>query len=432
MKSYLFYILLILFTLALNSIAIKFLKQRWNLWLGYGLPAPCMMWFLWKGSPPITAFGDFTRAYYPAGRLIIENSSELYQELGVKGFVNIPIIAFLFTPFSLFNEPNAQIIMLALGILAIITTYYSLVKVTNIFGWKKIALFGIFVINGPLYYSLRQGNTTHFVLLLLLAAVFCLQGKREIWAGALLAIAALIKLPLLLFGFYLAARRRWRATLAFITTLLVIVESSLLLFGVDLHLTWFYECIQPYSSKPISRYIVQSVDGFLIRLNTSPNLLNTMALIEVDWRFKVIRYLLVALLIGGSIWICWRSKQPTTLEVENLEFSIALSLAIITSPLSWTHYYLLLLLPLSLYLGDKLAVSKEGLLVKLMVLATILISLPVKRVIIEDQFLKLLVLRFFISHYFFGGILLLGILLTARWHNSRHPQLSQVSINVRS
>ena len=422
MKSYLFYIFFILFTVGLNTIALRLLKQRWNLWLGCGIPALCMMLFMWKASEPNPAFLDFTTAYYPASKLIIENPSELYNKLGADGFVNIPIIAFLFTPFSLFNEPTAQIIMTVLGILALLATYYSLVKLTNIHGWKKIALFGVFVINGPLYYSLKEGNTTHFVLLLLLAAVFCLQG-RQIWAGVFLAITALIKLPLLIFGFYLAARMRWQALLGFITTLVVIVGSSLLLFGVDLHLTWFYECIQPYTSKPISLYNVQSVDGFLIRLLTSPNLLNTMVPIEVDWSFKLMRYLLLALLIGGSIWICWRSKTPTTSEVQNLEFCIVLCLALITSPISWTHYYLLLLLPLSLYLCDRLAVPQDRSIVNLMVLATVLISLPVKRV---DA---VIVLRFFISHYFFGGILLLGVLLAARWHTSRHPQLSQSSIS---
>ena len=414
MKSYLFYSLLILFTVGLNTIALKFMRQRWNLWLGYGLPALCMMFFLWNVSPPDQAFLDFTKAYYPAGKLIIENQSELYKGLGATGFVNIPIVAFLFTPFSLLNEPNAQILMTALGILAILATYYSLVKLTNIYGWRRIVLFGIFVINGPLYYSLREGNTTHFVLLLLLAAVFCLQGKREIWAGVLLAIAALIKLPLVLFGFYFAARMRWQAMLGFITTLLVIVGISLLLFGINLHLTWFYQCIQPYSSKPISLYNVQSVDGFLIRLLTTPNLLNSIEPIEVDLSFKVMRFLLLALLIGGSIWICWRSKTPSTLEVHNLEFSIVLCLALITSPISWTHYYLLLLLPLSLYICNRLAVPKNRTMVNLMVLATLLISLPVRRI---DN---VLVLRFFISHYFFGGILLLGVLLAARWHTAKY------------
>ena len=49
---------------------------------------------------------DFYNAYYPAGRLILENPNILYSfaKSIVLGFVNLPIIAYLFTPFSLIDK----------------------------------------------------------------------------------------------------------------------------------------------------------------------------------------------------------------------------------------------------------------------------------------------------------------------------------------
>lgn len=426
MKIYIVFILIILFTLGINTITHNFLKRRWNLWLGYGVPALLMILFLGRASTPprYDWFGDFFGAYYIAGRLIIQNPSKLYDFSENWGFVNIPIIAFLFTPFAALDRRTAVISFTILGGLAILATYHFLIKLTKVFGWKRIALLGLFVVNGPLYHSLWYGNPSHFVLLFLLATLFCLEKQRNFWLGVLLAIAALFKIPLFLLSVYFAMRGRWQVILGFGAALLVIVGSSLLLLGLDLHLAWLHH-IGQFSSKAVSAYNVQSVDGFLARLvyNTNNELRNWQP-IDVSWKFKVIRYALLSLLVGTTIWVCWRSKPPKTLEVENLEFSIVLCLALVISPISWSHYYLFLLLPFALYLGNKLAVPQKPLWSSLVVASILLTSLPVITANPANPVLGFLYSKLLISHYFFGGILLLGVLLAARWHTSKLSRLS--------
>lgn len=426
MKIYLFYVILILVTVGLNTIAQKFLKQRWNLWLGCGVPAIGMMLFLWRVStPPVDEwFGDFFVAYYPAGHLILQNTSDLYSTHRL-GFVNIPIIALLFTPFTSFNRSIAIILFTILGILTILITYYFLIRLTKVSGWKKIALLGLFVINGPLYHSIWYGNLTHFVLLVLLLVFFCLKKKREFWLGILLVIAALIKIPLFLLGIYFATRRNWRVVAGFGAALLAIVGASLLLFGVELHLTWYHQCILPFAGKVMASFNVQSLDSFLARLAYSSY---KWWPIDIDWRFKVIRYALLSLLVGTTVWVGWRSQPPQTLEVENLEFSIILCLALLISPISWTHYYLFLLLPFSLYLGNKLAVPQGRLWSSLVVTSILLTSLPVINAAPANPTLNFLYSRLLLSHYFLGGVLFLGILLAARWHTSKLSGLPQANL----
>ncbi len=425
MKIYLVFVLLILAIVGLNNIAQKNLKQRWNLWLGYGIPALGMILFLWQTSKPphYDWFNDFL-CYYSGGRLIIQNPSQLYIFGGNYGFVNIPIIAFLFTPFAAFNKRIAAILFTILGLLAVIATCYLLVKLTKVPGWRRIALIGLFVINGPVMHSLWYGNLSHFVPLLLIAACFCLEKQREVWLGMILAIAALIKIPLFLLGVYFALRRRWRVTGGFVTGLLVIGGASLLLCGVNLNLAWWNH-IKQFSGQVVGAYNVQSVDSFLARLlyDTNGNLRN-WDFIEVGWHFKVIRYALLSLLVGTSIWVCWRSKPPTTLAQENLEFSIVLCLALLISPISWTHYYLFLLLPFGLYLGNFLAVPQGRLWAVSMAVSILLTSLPVITASPVNPVLRFLYFRLLISHYFFGGVLLLGVLLAARWHTAKRSGLS--------
>lgn len=417
-----YYFLLILVTALIDTVTHKFIKQRWILWLVYAVSSLVTILLMWNIYYPSTSFPDFSDAYYPAGRQILANPSGLYNVVDGKneyqGFVNIPILALLLTPFSFFRLDEARFLFTGLGVLAVVASYYFTLKLTNLYGWKKILLLRFFIFNGPLYYSLALGNTTHFVLLLLIAAGFCIQTKREIWLGILLALSALIKIPLFILGVYYIIRGRSRVVVGFSAALLAIIGASVLVFGVDLHLTWWQQCIQPSIGKPIPAYNVQSVDGFLARIVTNGNSVQAWKVIEVGWGFKVIRYALVSLLLGGSIWICWRSKS-TSLEVENLEFSIFLCLALVITPISWTHYYLFLLLPLSLWLGNKLAVPKGWHWFSLVVLSIVLTSLPVRSIILsENPILSFLMYKLLISHYFYGGVLLLGVLLAARWHTS--------------
>jgi hypothetical protein len=434
MKTYLFFVVIILVTVGLNSLAQKFLRQQWNLWLGYGIPALGMVLFMWAVSDPSTLFIDFTKAYYPGGRLIVENPSGLYySSQGVRcvGLVNIPIIATLFTPLSFLNLNTAHFLFTGLSSLAIFIACYFLVKLTKVSGYKRIALLGLFVINGPLYYSLKIGNTTHIILLLLLAVFFCISTKRDIGIGILLAIAALIKIPLFLLGIYFTLRQRWRVLAGFCISLLGIVGASLFLFGFDLHGIWYHECIQPFSGKPLAAYNVQSVDAFLARLLTNTNRgLENWWPIEVGWSFKILRYTLLSVLLGTTIWICWRSKPPSNLETENLEFSIVLCLSLLISPISWTHYYLFLLLPFTLYLGKRLAVPSGRIWSSLMLVSILLTSLPVIAADIGNPILRVLYFKLLISHYFVGGIILLGVLLAARWQSSKRTELCSEDVTV--
>jgi len=144
----------------------------------------------------------------------------------------------------------------------------------------------------------------------------------------------------------------------------------------------------------------------------------------VGWKYKLIRYALISLLVGPTIWICWRSKSPTTLVEENLEFSIVLCLALVISPISWAHYYLFLLLPFALYLGNRIGVPEGWLWSSLVGTSILLTSLPVIVLSPTNSVLRFLYSKWLISNYFFGGVLLLGVLLAARWYTAKRSSLS--------
>jgi len=69
LSTYLIYCLLSISTIVINSIALKYWRHRWNAWLGYGIPTLGIAIFLFS-TFYYSELSDFTKAYYPAGRLI--------------------------------------------------------------------------------------------------------------------------------------------------------------------------------------------------------------------------------------------------------------------------------------------------------------------------------------------------------------------------
>jgi hypothetical protein len=282
-------------------------------------------------------------------------------------------------------------------------------------------LLGVVLVNGPLYYSFREGNLTHFVLLLLVAGLACLERGWEGRAGILLGLAALVKLPLFLLGMYFLLKKRWRVLAGAGGTVLLVFVASLLVCGGWLHRAWRSEALLPFVGRPMVAFNVQSASGFLARLttdrdpDTSPlGFYESWKPFEVNWKFKAARYAFLALLGGATVLACSWPTRPRTADTEWLEWSLFLCLALVTSPISWTHYYLLLLVPLSLLAGGRSPAAATPLGSGLLLASAALLSAPVVSFAARNTFGRAL-----ISHYFFGGLLLWGTLLALRLQTPR-------------
>ncbi len=375
-----------------------------------------VMVFMWRVSDPPELFSDFSQAYYPAGQAIVQDVSRLYDriagcdESAVCGFVNIPAIALPFAPLSRLSLERAETAFALLSLGCIAASLYYLLALTAATGWRRWALAALFVTNGPLFYSFREGNLTHVVLLLLVLALVCIERDEDVWAGVLVACAALIKLPLGLLGVYFLLKGRWRSVAGLGISFLALVGTSLLWAGWESHVTWYRESVLPFSSKSLAAFNVQSVDGFLLRLRTDAPLYDWTP-IPVDEALRVARTGLIGALFGiTGIILCARHSRGGSKDILYLEFSVVLCLALIISPISWTHYYLFLLIPFSLYIGGRLPVQQSGSWSLGMVACILLTSPPV---LFLNPSSGSTVGILLISHYVFGALCLWGLLCLA-------------------
>ena len=360
-----------------------------------------------------TPFGDFDKAYYPAGRDIVSAPSRVYDCAHEDGlcFVNPPVVALLFAPVAWLPLGSAHVAVALGSIAAVALAIWLIVELCGARGTRRYAIIALVLLNGPLYYSVRLGNLTHVVLVMVLIAVGWLLHEREGRAGALLAVTAVLKPPLLIWLPYFALRRRWRAAVGMVATLLAIGTLSFALFGVGLHVAWANQFVLGSSAHPIGAYNVQSIAGLLVRLTTSGTL--------VDWRpIKVGRvFYIVQIAMTAAVFIFALAAgavagEPRTRGARIREYSMVLCVMLLVSPVSWTHYYCLLLLPLAAYSAENAAVpSSRGWRLS-MAGAALAVSLPVM-LWVPPGLAGALVARVFLSHYVLGGGLLLSILAAA-------------------
>jgi hypothetical protein len=189
------------------------------------------------------------------------------------------------------------------------------------------------------------------------------------------------------------------------------VALSVALFGIDLHWFWFRKFVLNQGSRPIGAYNVQSVNGFLAHLFTRGHLVDWYP-IDVGAPLRAMSAALGAALVAAVAIACWRAGPPRDEAARRTELWLVLCLTVLVSPISWTHYDLLLLLP-----GAAL-VSRWDSLDRLsrvaLVIALALLAPPVVVVVIQNRIGSALYERLLISHYFAGAVVLLGLLIAER------------------
>jgi hypothetical protein len=288
------------------------------------------------------------------------------------------------------------------------------------------------LVNGPMVNCLREGNTTHIILLLLVLALLLWRANWEFVMGLVLGICAVIKLPLLLFGAYFALRGKWRVVAGGASLIAIVVLLSLATYGLQGNIAWYKDSVAPFLGGVIPAFNVQSVDGFLVRLWTGAERLRDWDPMTPEIAHRVLRLMAFATIYGSAIWLGWRANRSDAMARvtgklsarDLIEFALVLNIAILTSPISWTHYYLWLLLPWGLYLGGLLQLPDDRTTRWLMWSSLVLTSLPIVMPELSPGWVSELLARTLVSAWFFGGVLMLAALMRGMWLVARPPQMA--------
>lgn len=399
---------------------------------------------LWQYSEPPWIFSDFFKAYWVAGEHLWNGGLSAAYPFTVRGnWSNLPILAWPFALLVPLGKAAAGWTFLAIGLGVTLAAWALLARLAGLRGAGAAFLLFLFLINGPLVNSLREGNSTHFLLFFMVVGVWLWQMQRDYAAGLALGICAAVKPPLMLIGIYFLARRRWGIVAGGATTIGLAVLLSLAVFGLAGHLLWYEDAIKPYLGHAVPAFNVQSIDGFLIRLSTGAGELLYWGPIEPTPLHKMARYGLLASLLGGVVWLMLRAERKQLISPATgsgatgqdlLQFSMVLIIAFLISPASWTHYYLLFLLPLGLYLGGRLPLPDDAATRWLFWPGYALASLPVIMPAMDPDsdaprsLLAEIAARTIVSAWFFGALLMLACLARGAWLATRPAKQARRSV----
>ena len=375
---------------------------------------------MWFASGPDLIFEDYLKAQHPAGAEVLAGGDGLVPLYRRVAWTYAPVLAWLFAPFGSLPPSQGALLYLAVGILAVVaaTALLAHLSPSPERRWVPLALF---LVNGPLIYSVKLGNTTHLVLLALVGVVVLLRHERSLLAGVLLGVSSMVKLPLLLIIVWLAARRRWTAAVSAVATIALILLLSLLEFGSGMVREWFVCCIGTHSRQPVASFNVQTLHAFTVRLMTGTDFLGDFKLVPMTAPLLWVRYFALALIVGAIIIA---ARSPRTRHWDLLTFSITLVVAIVASPLAWSHYHSMLLLPFTLYFMGVLGLARDRFTTRAMIISTVLCSLPV-------MYLKLyqgpVTSRTVVSATLVGACLLLVVLVRTAWSQRDASPLNAIA-----
>ena len=365
---------------------------------------------------------DFTKAYYAGGKAVWEGNYDALTLLIEQAlFTNIPIIAKMFSPLAVFDSWTAGRIFTIVMILCTAGAYILLAK--RYCPKHRLLLLILFLINGPLWYCLQLGNTTNAILFLFIVALILWEKGKGYVAGLLIGFCLVIKPFLMLIGLYFLLRRQWGIVLGAATVGLSAAALSVAFFGLQMNLDWYEHCIAAFGGRPMGAFNVQSIGGFLMRLQTGRNFLWDWAPRDLTPVFKFLHTATLFGLIAVTFWLIFGKRAKTSnpgtrvSPHDYLAFSMVLTLSLISSTVSWMHYYLLLLLPWALYLGGRLPLPNDKTNYYLILGSIILCSIPLIEPYLGFSWWERQIARSVVSIYLFGGILFLMALARAAAQN---------------
>jgi hypothetical protein len=330
-------------------------------WLEWALLALAMGLFVWRGLLPAWRhlLSDFPN-YYLAGRLFRDGLplDRLYDwewlqrqkdhvglDQPLVGFVPLTMFSALLTaPLTSLPVLAAKHVWLVFNLM-LLPAIGSLLRAITGQPFRRVALIGFLAVV-PLRTNFQFGQQHLFVLFLLAVATWCYFRERDVSAGAMLAIAAAVKLYPAAFVLLLVRKRRWRALASMAVVGLAIGAAGIALFGIE---PWdvFAREIVPRAvlraevTDPYDTHM-SSLAGMLRRLLIFEPELNPHPLAHAPAVFAVLQPLLAAGIVATGLWMLTPGRASP--ERERLDWAATLAFILLLSTGTPTYHLCALIL----------------------------------------------------------------------------------------
>ncbi|HZP50921.1 glycosyltransferase 87 family protein [Actinocrinis sp.] len=294
-----------------------------------------------KGKLNFDVYRVDLNVYRLGGRAWLDNK-DLYGQLPLTrnglnlGFTYPPISAIVMSPLAMVPARVAGILITAITLGLLLSVIALFLRTAGIAAagrsWRLAALLlPVAALFEPLRTNLAYGQIN--VILMALVAFDCLSpatwwraaGKPVGWPrGALVGLAAALKLTPAIFVLYFVARRQWRAAITSIASFFVVTGLGVLCAPQDSHEYWTKMVFDTGRIGPLVFAGNQSLNGFLYRTHLTGNAEHDV-------------WLVVATMVGivGVVAVFRAARANRQL----LALSLTACTTLLLSPVSWSHHW---------------------------------------------------------------------------------------------
>jgi Glycosyltransferase family 87 len=268
-----------------------------------------------------------------------------------------PTCALPVLPLATMSPLQAKHVWLITNLGFLILSIYLLHRVTEL-GWRRVALVTLLCLF-PLQVNFWLGQFYILLLVLLCSSYYTFQAGHRFTCGAILSVAAALKLFPFLFVLLFARRGAWRAAFGLILGVVTIGTISLALFGLQVHRVYVFQVfpravlgdlLSPYSLQWNSfAALWHRLFLFEPELNPAP-IWNSVSLYVVAQTVTVTALTFPFFYLGAQEAGGW----------EKLEWAAFVSLLLLLSPMPAPYHYSLLVFSAVLAVDALLAAGKRN------------------------------------------------------------------------
>lgn len=272
----------------------------------------------------------------------------------------------------------------------------------------------------PFYYSIVIAQVTG-ILLLLFATFWITQRKyKDIIAGILLGILCSLKIFFGLYLVYYAFRRRWQLLGFSLISMFCCSTIAMLIYGVKI----FNDYHQQLSTIT---WIISSTNASLLAyfgrwFGIHESNLSIMQYPAITYGIYYIAIIAIVFYIFHHA-----KKQEISTDKEDLLFALIVTSSLLISPLGWTYYFPLLLIPYLILYKSYHAGNYHVATFLLLQLALLLSSLPTR--ILSPEKMQHGIIGFDITSGYFYSLIILAVLLIYHLQKDKYKSVHPVKAN---
>ena len=293
---------------------------------------------------------------YRAAGWAVLTGSDIYKVQNPRGwpYVYPPPFAILMTPFAKMSAFTASVIWYLLSVILVVSSVQMAVTMVRgalgRFGRNPFWLYALPFVMVLLWVGQGavEGQATILTLWLLMLAIYRSQRGRDISSGTALACAALLKaFPVAMLAHFIR-EKRWRLVMATMTALIVGgIALPALVYGWQRNLTYWQEWIAVVAQPSLGDRTLGLQREVTDRV-LSPDNPRNQALQAVLWRLGADQARFLTAAIGLMMALAMLVVARRTQSQHDLLIAAAwLVWLLVIAPVSHFHYYMLVLLPMT-------------------------------------------------------------------------------------